>query len=117
MHLVKELSKAKPPPEDAKELLIILIASIFALPPTDALQCQNGETVDVEALYSQNMEALEAMLRSLLIERPYSTELLVLLDVSNCTCIGPKDSLLMQAKNPRTFLFSFPEGRAGETYA
>ncbi|XP_077189732.1 maestro heat-like repeat-containing protein family member 7 isoform X2 [Paroedura picta] len=84
MQLVKDLSKAKTFHQTEKELLIAIIASIFSLFPIDTLQCQNGEKSNAEALYNQNVEALEAMLRSLLLQRPCSTELLVLLE-----CVAP----------------------------
>ncbi|XP_066480703.1 maestro heat-like repeat-containing protein family member 7 [Tiliqua scincoides] len=80
MHLVEELSKVKPRLWITEKLLKICIASIFALPPLDILKKQSGDNISAEALYRQNVEALEEMLRHLLSERPNTTQLLILLD-------------------------------------
>ncbi|XP_060089002.1 maestro heat-like repeat-containing protein family member 7 [Heteronotia binoei] len=107
MHLIEDLSKAKPLLQAEKELLIVIIASIFALLPTDALQWQSGEKTNVEALYNQNVEALEAMLRSLLLQRPYSTELLVLLDCVAPWMVSSQGYERLRAVNVYVFLLKF----------
>ncbi|KAL8178622.1 UNVERIFIED_CONTAM: hypothetical protein K2H54_054190 [Gekko kuhli] len=107
MHLVEDLSKAKPRLQAEKELLIVIIASIFALLPTDTLQWQSGEKVNVEALYNQNVEALEAMLRFLLLQRPHSTELLVLLEYMAPWLTSGQGQERARAVNIYVFLLKF----------
>ncbi|XP_062991509.1 maestro heat-like repeat-containing protein family member 7 [Elgaria multicarinata webbii] len=80
MLLIEDLSQMDPSLWAREKLLSTCISSIFALPSVNTLQSQDGATVNIQALYDQTVEAMEAMLQSLLSERPNTTELFVLLD-------------------------------------
>ncbi|CAM2119024.1 unnamed protein product [Caretta caretta] len=75
-------SKVKPPLEGKEKLdvVIVCVASIFALPSIEALQRQEGHKVNVKDLYNQTVDALEVMLRALLSEKPNPAELQNFLD-------------------------------------
>lgn len=51
-------SKAKPLLQAEKELLIAIIASIFALLPTDALQCESGEKINAEVFNCHSLAGM-----------------------------------------------------------
>ncbi|XP_043376465.1 maestro heat-like repeat-containing protein family member 7 isoform X7 [Dermochelys coriacea] len=78
-------SKVKPPLEGKEKLdvVIVCVASVFALPSIEALQRQEGHKVNVKDLYNQSVDALEVMLRALLSEKPNPAELQNFLDVSS----------------------------------
>ncbi|XP_044882106.1 maestro heat-like repeat-containing protein family member 7 isoform X5 [Mauremys mutica] len=82
MQLITDCSKAKPPLEGKEKLdvVIVCVASIFALPSIEALQRQEGHKVNVKDLYNQTVDALEVMLRALLSEKPNPAELQNFLD-------------------------------------
>nr|XP_020655326.1 maestro heat-like repeat-containing protein family member 7 [Pogona vitticeps] len=80
MLLVEDLSQVESSLWVKEKLLSISIASVFALPSVDTLQRQARKKVNVQALYDQTVEAMEAMLRCLLSKNPNATELLMLLD-------------------------------------
>ncbi|KAM9130366.1 maestro heat-like repeat-containing protein family member 7 isoform 2-T2 [Pangshura tecta] len=82
MLLITDCSKAKPPLEGKEKLdvVIVCVASIFALPSIEALQRQEGHKVNVKDLYNQTVDALEVMLRALLSEKPNPAELQNFLD-------------------------------------
>ncbi|XP_039342156.1 maestro heat-like repeat-containing protein family member 7 isoform X13 [Mauremys reevesii] len=82
MQLITDCSKAKPPLEGKEKLdvVIVCVASIFALPSIEALQRQEGHKVNVKDLYNQTVAALEVMLRALLSEKPNPAELQNFLD-------------------------------------
>ncbi|XP_043376460.1 maestro heat-like repeat-containing protein family member 7 isoform X2 [Dermochelys coriacea] len=75
-------SKVKPPLEGKEKLdvVIVCVASVFALPSIEALQRQEGHKVNVKDLYNQSVDALEVMLRALLSEKPNPAELQNFLD-------------------------------------
>ncbi|XP_074859593.1 maestro heat-like repeat-containing protein family member 7 isoform X3 [Carettochelys insculpta] len=75
-------SKVKPPLEgkEKSEVIIVCIASIFALPSIEALQRQENHKANIKDLYNQSVDALEVMLRALLSEKPTPAELQNLLD-------------------------------------
>ncbi|XP_061489098.1 maestro heat-like repeat-containing protein family member 7 isoform X3 [Rhineura floridana] len=79
MLLLEDLSQVEPSLWAKEKLLRVCIASIFALPSVNILQRQNGKKVNIQALYNQTVEAMEAMLKCLLSERPNTTELCALL--------------------------------------
>ncbi|XP_043408690.1 maestro heat-like repeat-containing protein family member 7 isoform X11 [Chelonia mydas] len=85
MLLITDCSKVKPPLEGKEKLdvVIVCVASIFALPSIEALQRQEGHKVNVKDLYNQTVDALEVMLRALLSEKPTPAELQNFLDVSS----------------------------------
>ncbi|CAM5162660.1 unnamed protein product [Natator depressus] len=85
MLLITDCSKMKPPLEGKEKLdvVIVCVASIFALPSIKALQRQEGHKVNVKDLYNQTVDALEVMLRALLSEKPTPAELQNFLDVSS----------------------------------
>ncbi|XP_077679636.1 maestro heat-like repeat-containing protein family member 7 isoform X5 [Eretmochelys imbricata] len=82
MLLITDCSKVKPPLEGKEKLdvVIVCVASIFALPSIEALQRQEGHKVNVKDLYNQTVDALEVMLRALLSEKPNPAELQNFLD-------------------------------------
>ncbi|XP_043408689.1 maestro heat-like repeat-containing protein family member 7 isoform X10 [Chelonia mydas] len=82
MLLITDCSKVKPPLEGKEKLdvVIVCVASIFALPSIEALQRQEGHKVNVKDLYNQTVDALEVMLRALLSEKPTPAELQNFLD-------------------------------------
>ncbi|XP_074818465.1 maestro heat-like repeat-containing protein family member 7 [Natator depressus] len=82
MLLITDCSKMKPPLEGKEKLdvVIVCVASIFALPSIKALQRQEGHKVNVKDLYNQTVDALEVMLRALLSEKPTPAELQNFLD-------------------------------------
>ncbi|XP_043376464.1 maestro heat-like repeat-containing protein family member 7 isoform X6 [Dermochelys coriacea] len=82
MLLITDYSKVKPPLEGKEKLdvVIVCVASVFALPSIEALQRQEGHKVNVKDLYNQSVDALEVMLRALLSEKPNPAELQNFLD-------------------------------------
>ncbi|TFK10190.1 testican-1-like [Platysternon megacephalum] len=82
MLLITDSSKVKPPLEgkETLDVVIVCVASIFALPSIEALQRQEGHKVNVKDLYKQTVDALEVMLKALLSEKPNPAELQNFLD-------------------------------------
>ncbi|XP_042318533.1 maestro heat-like repeat-containing protein family member 7 isoform X2 [Sceloporus undulatus] len=105
--LIEDLSQVDPSLWSKEKLLSVCIASIFALPSVDTLQRQDEENANVQALYNQTVEAMEAMLKCLLSKNRNTTELFLLLEQVAPWMTSAQAHERARAVNTYVFLLKF----------